>query len=445
MEVQTFENIIIGFGKAGRALARTLASRSQTVLLIEKDKEMYGGTCPNVGCAPSKALASRAVKNVPFLEAMAQKRELVLKLRAGTTQPVAAEEKATILNGLATFKSDELIEITLPDGQKQQAKAGRIFIDTGAAPVIPPIPGLKESPNLVTSKEIMELDSLPEELVVIGAGYIGLEFASMFARFGSKVTVIDPKTEFIPMEDHDIAQRVLADMRTAGIQILLGSQVVSLEEQGSQTKVLVRQNDEDMVLLADKVLAATGRKPNIEGLGLENTRIQLTENGAIKVDDSLKTTVENIWAMGDVKGGPQFYYLSTDDYRIVENHLFGDATRRISDRNPVPYNVFLTPPLSRVGLNEKDAQAQRLAYQLLTLEASAIVKAKVIGETRGLLKALVDPDSKQILGAALYCEESHELINTISLLMKAQVPYTSLTNHVFTHPTFSEAFNDLFK
>ncbi|MDR2963186.1 MAG: FAD-dependent oxidoreductase [Bacteroidales bacterium] len=439
-----YRNIVIGFGKAGRALAKSLAIHGESVLLVEKDTEMYGGTCPNVGCAPSKALIVRANRNENFTQAIAEKRELVLKLRSMATGMLTSESNIVILNGEASFVNDKEITVLLPNGTNVNFTANRIFIDTGATPVMPPISGLNESKNVITTKEALNLDTLPKHFVIIGAGFAGLEFAAMYQRFGAKVSVIDYHKNFIPSMDEDVSEQIFCDMHHDGIQFFLDSQITEIQYGEKHSTIVFTHNGKQHSLIADKILVTTGRKANIAALGLEHTNIQVTPQGTIQVDDKLQTSVSGVWAMGDVRGGLQFYYLSTDDFRIVENQLFGDNTRLLSDRTPVPYCVFINPTLSHIGLTEKEAKAQNIPYRLFKMQAARIVKANVVGDTKGVLKALVNPVNDQILGATLYHEDSHEVINLLAVAIKARIPYTLLQKNIFTHPSMSEGLNDLF-
>ncbi|MDK7168803.1 FAD-containing oxidoreductase [Lactobacillus gasseri] len=443
--MKTIKNIIIGFGKGGKTLAKFLAQKSEEVLVIEKSNKMYGGTCINIACLPSKRLIIEAANGVSYVDAVSGKNEMTAQLRNKNYHMLADEQTVTVLDGEAHFIADHEIEVVLTNGKKEQFKGERIFINTGAVPVMLPIPGLKESKYILDSTQAMDEKKMPENLTIIGAGYIGLEFASMFAKYGSKVTVLDHSREFLSREDDDISQLVKKDLEDAGVHFELGADIEEIIDEENEAKVRYQINGQEKEISANRILAATGRKPNIENLGLENTSIEITDRGAIKVDDFLRTTVDNVWAIGDVKGGLQFTYISLDDFRIIKDQLFGTGARMISDRKVVPYSVFISPALSQVGLNEKQARNQNKEYKLFKLLVAAIPKAKVAKDSRGLFKALVDPETEEILGATLYGIESYELINLISLAMKAHLSYTVLRDQIYTHPTMSEAFNDLFK
>lgn len=443
--MQEFKNIVIGFGKGGKTLAKNLAAKGESVLVVEKSKKMYGGTCINIACLPSKNLIINAQRGIKFEDAVKQKNEMTTALRNKNYHMVADKETATVLDGTAKFVGNHTIEIVLDSGEKTKIKGERIFINTGATPIIPQVKGLKESKYILDSTAAMDQNSLPNELVILGAGYIGMEFASMFARYGAKVTVLDTNEKFLKREDDDISEMLFNDLSQDGIEFKLGAKVVEVKDLSDKVEIIYEINGKKQTVKADKLLVATGRKPVTEGLGLENTDIELDERGAIKVDDYLRTTAENVWAIGDVKGGPQFTYISLDDFRIIFDQLYGKGERKVSDRNIIPYSVFITPALSRVGLNEVEAKNKGIEYKLFKLAATSIPKAKVIGNTRGMYKILVDPDTEEILGATIYGEESYEVINLIALAMKAKLPYTMLRDQIYTHPTMSEALNDVLK
>ena len=442
--MKTVKNIIIGFGKGGKTLAKFLGQQGEEVLLVEKSPKMYGGTCINIACLPSKRLILEAGVGSDFSEAVAGKNEMTALLREKNYQMLAQEETVTVLDGAAHFIGEKEIEVTGPAG-KQIFQGDRIFINTGASPVLPPVPGLKESKKRLDSTQAMDLNDLPRELLILGAGYIGLEFAAMFANFGSQVTVLDHSPEFLPREDDDIRAAVKADLEAVGVKFILGADVDKVSDEADKVVAHYQLGGEKLQLSPDKILVAAGRRANTADLNLAAAGIETDDRGNIKVDDHLRTSADQVWALGDVKGGPQFTYVSLDDFRIVKDQLFGEGKRKVSDRQILPTSVFITPPLSAVGLNEKAAQKAGISYQLFKLPVAAIPKAKVAKDSRGFFKALVDPASGQILGASLYGLESHELINQITLAMQAKLPYSFLRDQIYTHPTMSEAFNDLFK
>lgn len=442
--MQKVQNIVIGFGKGGKTLAKFLAQRGEEVLVVERSTKMYGGTCINIACLPSKRLVTEAARGTDFAAAIQGKIQMVKQLRDKNYHMLADEETVTVLDGMAHFTGNHTIAVKTASGLKE-FEGERIFINTGATPNIPTIPGLKDSQNLLTSTTAMELPKLPKKLVIIGASYIGLEFAAMFASFGAHVTMLDHHATFLAREDDDVATMVAENLRSLGVEIKMDVTLKKVLDQDQQTILTYEENNREQTVTADKVLVAAGRHPVTENLGLENTDIQLASDGAIKVDSHLHTTVPNVWAIGDVKGGPQFTYISLDDFRIIKSELYGDGTRQTTNRGVVPTSVFIEPPLSQVGLTEKQAQVAGKHYELFKMPVAAIPKAKVLKDQRGMLKMLVDPDTKTIIGATIYAPESHEIINMVALAMRAQLPYTMLRDQIYTHPTISEAFNDLLK
>lgn len=453
--MRSYDHVIIGFGKGGKTLAGALAASGQKVALIEKSGQMYGGTCINVACIPSKYLENQAriskqaggsfeEKADRYQKAVQGKRALTAKLRAKNYHKVADVPGAEVLTGTASFEDQHHILVKYPDGTFETVEAGKIYINTGASPFIPPIPGLKESRFMYTSETMMELESLPKRLVIIGGGYIGVEFASYYANFGSQVTVIQNGADFLPREDQETAGHALESMTSRGIRILFQTDIEKVEDMEQEAALTISRDGQRSELRADAILAATGRRPNIEGLHPERAGVELTARGAIQVDDRLRTTAPNVWAMGDVTGGLQFTYMSLDDFRIVKSQVLGDGDRTAQNRGSIPYSIFIDPPFSRVGLTEKEAREQGYEVKTAKLPAAAIPKAMVLEKTDGFLKAVIDAKTGKILGAHLFCAESHEMINTVKVVMDAGLPYTVLKDGIFTHPTMSEAMNDLF-
>ena len=451
-ETKEYQDLILGFGKAGKTLAGLLAKRGESVALVERSKERYGGTCINVACIPSKSLeysarlsaaaggdfAARAAR---YRAAIAEKRRLTAMLRQKNYEKVTAAG-AEVIDGEASFLDAHTVRIVMETGERI-VRAGRIFINTGAAPFVPPIPGLKES-AVYTSEGMMELDELPEKLVVIGGGYIGLEFASYYANFGSDVTVVQDTADFIPREDKEIAACVEKVFEERGISIVKSAKVLGVKDEDGAAVLTVEAAGSERRLTADAVLVATGRRPDLAALQLEKAGVELSERGAVAVDEKLRTTADHIWAMGDVAGSLQFTYISLDDFRIVKDTLFGKGERTTKNRGAVPYSVFLDPPLSRVGMTEEEARAAGFEVAVRKLAVAAIPKAQVLRKPAGLLKAVIDAKTDKILGAHLFCPESQEMINIIKLAMDAGITAGTLADAVYTHPTMTEAFNDLF-
>lgn len=449
-----YDNIIIGFGKGGKTIAGALAGRGESVALVEKSPAMYGGTCINVACIPSKSLENSARNSAlkggdfaarakRYREAIAEKRRVTSMLRKKNYDK-AVSSGVNVIDGEAAFLDSHRIQITLADGTAQELFGERIFINTGSVPFLPPIAGLKESQYVFTSETLMELDELPARMAVIGGGYIGLEFASYYTNFGSQVTVIQDGETFIPREDAEVAASVLQNLEERGIKVLRSSKTQSIKDENGHAVLTLDTKDGTAVLEADAILVATGRRPNLASLRPEAAGIELTNRGAVKVDEHLRTSVPHIWAMGDVKGGLQFTYISLDDSRIVKSQLIGGVSRTTDNRGAVPYTVFLDPPLSRVGLTEEEARSQGYECKTGTLQVAAIPRAHVIGKPAGMLKAIVDSKTGLILGAHFFCAESSEMINIIKLAMDAKIPYTVLRDNIYNHPTMSEALNDLF-
>ncbi len=452
--MKKYENIVIGFGKGGKTLAGALAHAGQATALIEKDPGMYGGTCINVACIPTKSLEHSArlsaaqggdfaEKAERYKAAVAEKNRLTAMLRQKNYDKAVAAGVA-VLTGTASFTDPHSIRVSYPDGTAEELEGERFFLNTGSRPFVPPIEGLRESRFSFTSETLMERDALPRRLAILGGGYIGLEFASYFANFGSAVTVIQDGEAFIPREDAEVARSVLESLTARGVTVLRGAKTLSVRDEADHAVLSLATGDGALTLDADAVLAATGRRPNIAELNPGAAGVELTERGAVRTDERLRTTAPHIWAMGDVAGGLQFTYISLDDYRIVLSQLRGDGSRTVNNRGAVPYTVFLDPPLSRVGLSEEEAAQKGYRVKIARLPAAAVPKAQVLRRPAGLLKAIVDADTGLILGAHFFCAESQEMINLIKLCMDARLPYTVLRDNVFNHPTMSEALNDLF-
>ena len=455
--MNAFDVIIIGFGKGGKTLAAEFAKRGQKVAIIERSDKMYGGTCINIGCIPTKTLVHQAkmasaLKDATFEErsefyrnAVSVKESVTSALRDKNYHNLADNPNVTVYTGIGSFVSADVVAVRTAT-EEIRLTSKQIIINTGAETVIPPIEGVAGNPFVYTSTSIMELAALPRRVVIIGGGYIGLVFASMYASFGSQVTVLESYPELIAREDRDIAASVKETLEKKGIVFRMNAKVQSVNRVEDKAIVTFAdsQTSEVFVLEADAVLLATGRRPNTKDLNLEVAGVEVDVRGAIIVDEYLKTTNPNIRAVGDVKGGLQFTYISLDDYRIVREDLFGDKERRTGDRNPVSYSVFIDPPLSRIGLNEEEARRQNRDIIVKKLPVMAIPRAKTLGETDGLLKAIIDKNTGKILGCVLFAPDSGEVINTVAVAMKTGQNYTFLRDFIFTHPSMSEALNDLF-
>lgn len=438
-----YQAIIIGFGKAGKTLAAFLAGQGWRVAMVEASAQMYGGTCINIGCIPTKTLVHDAELHGPgeqaFSQAMARKRQVTGLLREKNYQNLAGLEQVSVIDGRAEFIDPHRISVQGAAGT-QVLSGERIFINTGAVSRWPAIDGLDRSQRSYDSTGLLQLTQRPARLGIIGGGYIGLEFASMFAQFGSAVTVFEEADTLLGREDRDMAQAIQQILSDAGVSFTFNAGVKQVRDVEGGVEVVHQCGVQPF----DALLVAAGRVPNTAGLQLARAGVETDERGAVRVDAQLRSSVPHIWALGDVNGGPQFTYISLDDFRIVRDSLFGAGKRSTADRGAVPYSVFITPSFSRIGLSEDQARQQGRDIKVATLPAAAIPRARVLGDTRGLLKAVVDAQTGQILGVALLCRDAHEMINIVKTAMDAELPYTRLRDQLFTHPTMSESLNDLF-
>ncbi|EJO7061356.1 FAD-containing oxidoreductase [Staphylococcus pseudintermedius] len=439
--MKQYDLIVVGFGKAGKTLAKFAAQQGKSVAVIEKSAEMYGGTCINIGCIPSKVLVHDGIEAASFNDAMQRKRDVVNALNSKNYHNLADEETVDVINMTASFKSAHAIDLLNAQGEAVQTIEGKnIVINTGAKSVIPNIKGIDTSQRVYDSKAIMDLTQQPKRLVIVGGGYIALEFASIFANFGTTVTVLERSDQILKREDAVIAQQVTEDLIQKGIQFIYNAETEAIEDEADVTKVVTNQGTFE----ADAILVATGRKPNTEGLNLEAAGVQLGQRGEIIVNDKLQTSVDHIYAVGDVHGGLQFTYISLDDFRIVKSQLFGDGKRTLAQRGVVPYTMFIDPPMARVGMTATEAREK--GYDILEnqVAVNTMPRHKINNDTRGLFKAVVDAKSGQVLGATLYGQQSEELINIVKLAIDQKLPYAVLRDNIYTHPTMAESFNDLF-
>lgn len=439
--MEKYDLIVVGFGKAGKTLAKFAAQQGKKVAVIEKSAEMYGGTCINIGCIPSKVLVHDGIEGTPFNDAMQRKRDVVSALNNKNYHNLADEDTVDVINMTASFKSANEIDLLNAQGDTVKTIEGtNIVINTGAKSVIPNIKGIDTSKRVYDSKAMMDLTVQPKRLVIVGGGYIALEFASMFANFGTEVTVLERANNILKKEDEAIAKQVTEDLTQKGIQFVFDAETEAIQDEADVTKVVTSQGTFE----ADAVLVAIGRKPNTEGLNLEAAGVQLGKRGEVVVNDKLQTSVDHIYAVGDVNGGLQFTYISLDDFRIVKSQIFGDGQRTLEQRGAVPYTMFIDPPMSRVGMTA--AEAREKGYEVLEnqVPVNTMPRHKINNDTRGLFKAVVDAKSGQVLGATLYGKQSEELINIVKLVIDQQLSYTVLRDNIYTHPTMAESFNDLF-
>ncbi|ATF50512.1 pyridine nucleotide-disulfide oxidoreductase [Citrobacter werkmanii] len=434
-----YQAIIIGFGKAGKTLAATLAKADWKVAIIEQSNTMYGGTCINIGCIPTKTLVHDAEMQHDFAAAMQRKTDVVRFLRDKNFHNLADQDNVDVIEGRAEFVDNHTVRVIQATGTRE-LRGEKIFINTGAQSTMPDIKGLSSTPGVFDSTGLLNLAQRPQRLGILGGGYIGVEFASMFASFGSKVTIFEAAPLFLPREDRDVADAIAHILRDKGVELILNANVHSVSSQDGAVQIQMPEETHSV----DALLIASGRKPATEALQLKNAGVDVNDRGGIIVNRYLRTSADNIWAMGDVTGGLQFTYISLDDFRIVRDSLLGDGLRNTGDRQNVPYSVFMTPPLSRVGMSEEQARASGAEVQVVTLSVTAIPRARVMDDTRGMLKAVVDVNTQRILGVSLLCVDSHEIINIVKTVMDAGLPYTVLRDQIFTHPSMSESLNDLF-
>ena len=455
--MKQYDAIIIGFGKAGKTLAAELSNRGWQVAVVERSSRMYGGTCPNIACIPTKTLVHEAGiaallyhDDYPkqanlYKQAIGRKNRLTSFLRNNNYERLSKRPNVTVYTGEGSFVSANIIKVALPEGDIE-LQGKEIFINTGSTPIIPAIDGIKESQKVYTSTTLLDLNVLPQHLIIVGGGYIGLEFASMYAEFGSKVTLLEGGNRFMPRNDQDIANSVKEVLEKKGIEIHLNARAQSIHDTNDGVTLTYSDVSDGTPYFVDgdAILIATGRKPMIEGLNLQAAGIGVDAHGAIVVNDQLRTTVPHVWAMGDVKGGPQFTYLSLDDFRIIRDQLFGDKKRDIGDRDPVPYAVFIDPPLAHIGLTEEEALKRGYSFKVSRLPATSVVRSRTLKQTDGMLKAIVNDHSGKIMGCTLFCAEAPEIINIVAMAMKTGQHYTFLRDFIFTHPSMSEGLNELF-
>lgn len=449
------KNIIIGFGKAGKTLAQDLGSRGESTILIEKDPNMYGGTCIAVACIPSKKLVTLASRKrntddpaIYYKKSIQEKKQLIDQLTQANYKKVQETDNVEVIDGEASFESETVIKISKKDGSEEFYEAERIFINTGSTQNIQLIKGIKiDGERVHTSKTIMDDEQFPKRLTIIGDGPIGLEFASIYSQFGSKVTVLSKSdsSEFISQLDDEDSMALLEVLRDMGIDFIFNANTTEIDmSQINELNLSYEVEDSTHEIKADKVLVATGRRPNVEQLNLHDAGVILAENGSIQINKRLQTNKKHIYALGDVNGGPQQTYLSLDDYRIVKSQLYGDGSYDLSKRAFIPNTFFVNPPLSTVGLSEEAAKESGFKTKVAKIPVESIPKSKILGNTVGFYKVVIDAETDLILGAVLLGEESHEVINIIATAMIGRLPYKILRDQVYTHPTMSEALNNLF-
>jgi pyruvate/2-oxoglutarate dehydrogenase complex dihydrolipoamide dehydrogenase (E3) component len=444
--------VVIGAGQAGGPLSTALARAGRRTVLIERSH--VGGTCINEGCTPTKTMVASArvaylarrgadygVSTGPItvdLERVRErKRAIVESFRGGSERRIRDTPGLELIYDEARFTGPRTVQT---DGRTFEA--AQVFINTGGRPAEPEVEGLARLGPL-DSTSIMELDRVPEHLLVLGGGYIGLEFAQMFRRFGGRVTVVQRARQLLPLEDEDVAAAVLEILRQDGVEVLLETEARCAARDGDGTRLVVRGPAGERTLTGSHVLLAAGRVPNTDRLGLDAAGIATDAKGFVRVNSRLETSVPGVYALGDVKGGPAFTHISYDDYRIIRANLLEGGSAGTESRL-VPYTVFMDPQLGRIGLSERDARRQGVRYRVARMPMSSVARALEMDESRGLMKALVDPDSRRILGAAVLGIEGGELMAMLQLAMMGDLPYDRIRDAVFAHPTLAESLNNLF-
>lgn len=457
MTEQTHDAIIIGVGQCGDPLGRALAKAGRRVALIERDA--VGGTCINRGCTPTKTMVASArvaylarrgpdygihtsPVTVDLTRVRQRKRDIVEEFRGGTEKRLQEIPGLDLIYGEARLSGSNAVEVALRDGGTRTLTAGQIFLNTGGRPTIPPIDGLTEVPFL-DSTSIMELDAIPEHLLILGGSYVALEFSQMFRRFGSRVTMIEASPEFLKREDRDVAEEMAKILRDEGIEILLDAKATLATQTPDGVSLTLETPSGEQTVTGSHLLLAAGRTPNTEALHLECVGITVDAHGFIPVNERLETCVPGIWAVGDVKGGPAFTHISYDDFRILQANLLDGGQRTTGDRL-VPYTVFTDPQLGRVGLSETEAAKAGKQVKIAKLPMAQVARAIEMDETRGFMKAIVDADTEQILGAVVLGIEGGEIMAILEVAMLGKLPYTVLRDAVIAHPTLAESLNNLF-
>ncbi len=441
-----YDAIVVGSGQGGNPMAASLADHGWTVAIIEKSS--LGGTCINTGCTPTKTMVHRAQVahyardaarwgvvthdvSVDLPVIVAQKNKIVQWRRDGQQKSIDKRPNLHLYRSVARFTAPHELEVG-----DQRLESERIFIDTGARAFIPPIPGL-DSVSYLTNESIMELTEVPEHLLVLGGGYIGLEFGQMFSRFGSRVTIIQRSGQIVPREDSEVATELQKALEAEGIRFLLNARTARAQKTGKSIVLTVEQSGGTSTVSGSHLLVATGRRPNTEDLALDKAGIATNKDGSIKVNDRLETSVPGIWALGDVKGGPAFTHISYNDFQIIYANLIEGKSRTI-DKRIVPYCVFTEPQLGGVGLTEKEARSAGYRLKIGKAPMSVVARAYERDETAGLMKIVVDASNDRILGATILSGDGGETVQMLYTLMLADLPYTLLKGAVYIHPTWAE-------
>lgn len=453
-----YDAIVIGSGQAGGPLAKKLAGAGKKTALIEK--RWVGGTCVNDGCTPTKTMVASAkmaymaahskplgVKikdySVDIKAIKKRKQDIVNQFRNGSQEGLEKTRNLQLMFGEAVFTGERTLDVKLKTGKKITLTSDLIFINTGAKPLVPEIEGLKDI-SYLDSTSVMELEEVPEHLLVIGGNYIGLEFGQMFRRFGSKVTIIEKSPRIVSREDEDVSEELTKILRDEDISILTNAETTRFTTKKSgKILAVISAGGKELELKCSHVLVATGRVPQTRQLDLIKTGVETDERGFIRVNNKLETNVKGIYALGDVKGGPAFTHISYNDYTIVYRNLLEGANLTINGRQ-VPYCMFTDPQMAHIGLNETQAKKMGVNYKVAKLPMTSVARAIETGDTRGFMKALVDPETKAILGATILGPEGGEVMTMLQIAMAAGLTYEQIRYFVFAHPLFAESLNNLF-
>jgi pyruvate/2-oxoglutarate dehydrogenase complex dihydrolipoamide dehydrogenase (E3) component len=454
-QAERVEDLVLGSGKSGKLLAWDMAKAGRRTATVER--RWIGGSCPNINCLPSKnEIKSAEVADVvrhagAFGTAAADVRTDMAQVLARKRKMVDAEvafhleayraSGADLILGQARFVGPKTVEVALNDGGTRVLSGDRVFLNLGTRPYVPPIPGL--SAVTMTNIELLDLDRVPGQLVVLGGGYVGLEFAQAYRRFGSHVVVVEKGKQVLSREDPDVAEAVQRLFADEEIDILLGTDVTRVEGKRGALRVLVRTSAGERAIPATDILVAAGRVPNTDDIGLDVAGVKRDGRGYIDVNDRLETTAPDVWAMGDCAGSPQFTHIAGDDFRIVRDNLRGG--NRSTRGRQVPSCVFIDPPLARIGMNEVEARNGGMPVRVAKLQAKEILRTETTGETRGFLKALVHAQRNEILGFTMFGADAGEVMAAVQIAMLAGLPSTSLRDAVLAHPTMAEGLGALFE
>jgi pyruvate/2-oxoglutarate dehydrogenase complex dihydrolipoamide dehydrogenase (E3) component len=453
-QAERVEVLVLGSGAGGKLLASHMANAGRRTFVVER--KWIGGSCPNINCLPSKNEVKSAevaqtvrdagafgtvvsVARTDMAEVVSRKRKMVEGLVAMQVDTFRTNGAELIL-GQAHFVGPKTVEVALNEGGTRLLSGDRVFLDLGTRPHVPPVAGLAET--AITNIELLELDRLPEHLVVLGGGYVGLEFAQAYRRFGSRVTVVERGPQVLAREDPDVAdalQKLLAD---EGIEVLLDASTLRVNGRRGELCVVVRTSSGDRTIEASDILAATGRTPNTAGIGLDVAGVELDDRGYVVVNGRLETTAPNVWAIGECAGSPQFTHVSVDDFHIIRDNL--DGGHRTTRGRLVPFCIFTDPPLARVGLNEVEARRRGVRARVATLPTREVLRTWTTGQTRGFIKALVDERRDDILGFTMFGAEAGEVMAVVQMAMLARVPFTTVREAILTHPTMAEGLGTLF-